>query len=407
MLGQLSAVGRQRLTRLVACAFTTNMALSGILVVLPLYATRILKLSNADYARVLSLRMAGITAGVILLGAISDRFGTRKLTVFSLLAGGIGFAVIGFVPLAGFLILIPVVSALVSTAFVNLNHLTQTADPERQGLANTLYRGTGAVAGILAPILITRLFDHVGLVLAGSGLALAASGLFIRSYPMEEQVTPFQGWSAEFRSMMSMYRVALGQKPLMRFIGWSLAWSALVAGVGTFIAIRLTSELNASTAFYGNTCAIAAAASLVGILLLGVWLDRMSIRFCAVGLYALSSVCAVGLGLTRSPVIAATLFVVFTLASTVVISPMSMWISREAEKVGLSLAFSVQKVLAALSMVLATLVLGFLEPRVGIASLLLYGGVLSLVTVGVMAFLREPPPWKPSSRPPSASASVE
>ena len=72
---------QQRLIAVVAGAFVTGLALAAITTLLPLHATRNVGLSSAQFARVLSLRMAGITVGVILLGALSDRFGNKRMTI--------------------------------------------------------------------------------------------------------------------------------------------------------------------------------------------------------------------------------------------------------------------------------------------------------------------------------------
>lgn len=61
---------RQRLTAVIAGAFVTGLALAAITMLLPLHATQNLGLSSAQFARVLSLRMAGITLGVILLSLL-------------------------------------------------------------------------------------------------------------------------------------------------------------------------------------------------------------------------------------------------------------------------------------------------------------------------------------------------
>ena len=63
-------------------------------------------------------------------------------------------------------LLMPVIGALVSTCYVNLNTLTQMVSARRQGLANSIYRSIGAGAGVAAPLI--RLQEHTiiyGLIL--------------------------------------------------------------------------------------------------------------------------------------------------------------------------------------------------------------------------------------------------
>jgi hypothetical protein len=380
-----------RLIRVVAAAFATSMALSGMVVILPLYATQTLGLNNAEFSRVLSLRMLGITFGVLLLGAISDRFGTRRLTGLSLIAGGLCFSVLGMVPLVGFLILIPLFSGFLSTAFVNLNHLTQLVDVQRQGMANTWYRASGTIAGIIAPIIMTQLFSQMMWVMAASGVLLVICGLLIRSYPMQENPSPFMGWGVEFRSMASQYRLALGQRHLMLFLHGSLIWAALSAVISTFAAIRLTHDLGTATVLYGNSCALGSALSLGAILLLGVWLDKLPIKSATMWLFMLSSFGVVALGISNNVSVAIIAFIVATVAGNAAVSPLSIWISRESGDAGMSLAFTVQKVLSAIYLAVATFTFGLLEPAIGIKSLFLWCGILSLVVLGAMMLLRNPP----------------
>ena len=174
-----------------------------------------------------------------------------------------------------------------------------------------------------------------------------------------------------------MYRSALGQPHLMRYIHLSLVWNGLTAAVTTFVAIRLTKELAAQPALYGNACSIGFALTLGGILALGAVLDRSSVKWWTAGL-------------TDSAGLTAVCFVVYTIATGVMIAPLSMWIGREGERVGLSTAFSVHKVFAAAYLAVATFGFGFLEPVVGIRTLFLICGLLTVPVLVLMARLREP-----------------
>ena len=381
---------RQRLISLAVGAFVTALALSGITVILPLYATQTLGMTNAAFAKVLSLRMTGITVGVILLGALSDRFGNKRLTLLALAVGGALYALLGLVPVSGFLVLIPVVSGLLSTAFVNLNHLTQIADLRRQGRANTLYRAAGTLAGIAAPIITTRFFGQLPTVFVVIGVVLCLGALAMRTYPLHEPRAPFAGWAAEFRGLVAMYASAMRQRQLMRFVHLSLLWGSFAAAVGTFIAIRMTTELGASRAAYGNTCSIASALTLLGILMLGAILDRTRIKALTVGLFGVTSASIIVMGVTSSVAVVAASFVVYTVAGGVAIAPLSMWISRDAGGCGLSTAFAVQKVLSAVYLALANFAFGLLEPALGIRVLLLICGLLTVPVLALIGLLREP-----------------
>jgi MFS family permease len=378
----------RRIVCIAGAGFATALALSGITVILPLYATSRLGLSTADFARVLSLRMAGITVGVIVLGAVSDRFGPRRLTAASMALGGSLFAALGFVPLAGFLILVPLVSALLSTAFVNLNNLTQVADPERPGRANTWYRATGTVAGMLAPILTTRFLHSVEWVFLGIGAAMALGGLVLRAYPLREAPEAFQGWSAECRGMAGTYRTVLLQPRLMSMLHQLLLWTAITTAVGAFAAIRITQELHASTAAYGDACALSSALTLAGIVLVGLVIDRVPAPSCTAALFAVSAVALLGLGFARTVPLSLGCLVVYHVAAGSSVGPMSMWLAQAGTGVGLSAVFSVHKVLTAAYGAAASFLLAALEPWLGIPAVFLICGVAALGVVAWMALPR-------------------
>jgi len=386
-----AARAKRRLIAVVADAFVTGLALSGITVILPLYATRNLGMTNAQFARVLSLRMAGITVGVILIGALSDRFGNKRLTIACLVLGGACFGILGFVPLYGFLILIPLASAFLSSSFVNLNYLTQIVDPQRQGRANTLYRSSSTLAGILAPLLVTRWLESAQWLFAGIGGGLALGAVVLRGFPLDEPRQQFAGWSQEFRGLVAQYRRALGQKHLMRFVHISLMMGAAFSSVGTFFAIRLTAELGASAEYYGVLCSLASTLGLVGIFALGAVLDRVRLKPCFLVLTALTVFSTAALGLTNSVMATAVYFTIFTVVSTVAVAPTSMWISRECGIAGMGSAFSVHKVLSAGYSAAGVFAFSLLEPALGISRVFLFSGLAGGLMLIVMTFLRVPP----------------
>jgi MFS family permease len=271
------AIARRRIFNVVAAAFVNGLAIAGFGAVLPLHAVGGLGLSKAEYAGLLSWRMTGTTVGVILLGALGDRFGTRAMTLVALIVGGLLHAAVGFVPRAGFMTLIALIGAVASTTFVNLNYLTQLVGEKHQGWSNTLYRASGMLAGVFAPWIATRWLDHPGALFTAIGLAMAASAIFIAAYPLQEEPEPFRGWGEEFRGMGRMYASALRAPLLMVLLTLTCVWMALTSSGLTFAALRLTQELGASDEFYGNTCSLAAALTLVVLLAMApFWARRGS-----------------------------------------------------------------------------------------------------------------------------------
>jgi Na+/melibiose symporter-like transporter len=384
-------VVKRRLMTVVVGSFLMGLALSGTTVILPLYVTRNLGVSKAGYARVQSMRMIFATVGVILIGALSDRFGNKRLSIASLVLGGVAFGVMGFVPLVGFLILIPFAGAFLSSSYVNLNYLTQMVDPQRQGRANTLYRSSGTLAGMVAPILVTRWLSTAQWVFAGLGASLCLGAVIVREYPLAEPAQAFTGWSRELRSFVDQYRRAWAQRHLMRFIHISLLMWVGFASVGTFFAIRLTDELGAADRWYGAVCSTGSAVSLVGIIALGAVLDRVCLKRCFVIMAGLAILSVVVMGLTSSKVLTAHCFILYSVLIAALAGPTSMWISREAGSVGMGSAFSVHKVLSAAYGAAGVFVLSLIEPAMGISRVFLVSGIFSALLLVALVFLRTPP----------------
>jgi len=355
-----------------------------------LHATENLRLSSAQFARVLSLRMAGITVGVILLGALSDRFGNKRMTVGCLVLAGLACGALGVASRPVFYVLVPLLSGLLSCGFVNLNYLTQIADPPRQGRANTLYRAAGAVAAVLAPVIGARLLGASGWLFAGIGAGLCVGAWLLWRYPLGETSPPFAGWRAEIAGLAAQYRRALSEAHLMRFIHLSLLLLAAFSVSSAFAAIRLSNELGMPAARYGEVCGLASALSLGAILAIGSLFDRVNLKGCFLVLNGLSAATLLAMGLTDSAAVTAVAFVAHTVLGTATIAPSSMWISRETGAAGMGAAFSVHKVLGAAYGGVATLAFSLLEPALGISRLFIgcaaVGGVLC---VG-LSFLRAP-----------------
>lgn len=375
---------------LICGAFTTAGTLAALMAVLPLYSTQSLGLSNSQYARLLTLRMIGICVGVVLLGTLSDRFGTRRVTAVCMTLCGLLFASLGFVDGSVFVILIPIVSGLLSTAFVNLNQLAQTLAPHQQGRINTQYRAAAMVGAIIAPPVVARLLGHMQWTLAAVGVCLVLAAVSLQRGVRPEPLHAFAGWSGEIRTLAGKYRSALRQRRLMVFITLILSWLATGFCVDAFFAIRLTQELGASYGFYGNTVAMGSGAALAAILALGLVLDRWPLRPVLLGLGLVGSLSVIGMGLSHSPWTLAPLYVIYTAATVGIIAPMSIWIGRRADAATLGASLAVHKILTAAFNGAAALALGWLEPITHISTLTLVLGLAGLPMLGLLALLHEP-----------------
>lgn len=381
-----------RLSPLLSSAFFLGLVFAALDIVLPLWLTGELGYTAADWARVRSLRMAGILVSVILLGGLSDRFGQRRLGWLSLLACGIALSILALGPPGGVWILIPIIGGCISTAFVNMNTLTQGISAERQGFINASYRGIHATTGIIAPVAVTALavaFGGYPRVLMLCAVSMLLSALLLRRFPREE-TAPFATLSEEFRNLFSGYQQALSQKPLMRFIVVSILWGAMISVVGAFAAIRFVRELGFSDRAFGIITATGGLLTLAAILLSGFVLDRMPLRTFSLWASGGASLAALVMGLSESPALSAIAYCLHMPLAGALNAPFSMWVSRASGTASQTSAFAVQKFLSGGIFAISMLVMGWLEPVVGIRHLLAGGGVLALLAS--LYYLRMPEP---------------
>jgi MFS family permease len=395
-----STQGRRRMAVVALTTVFFSLYTVGTDVVFPLWATKELQLTAGNWADLRSLRMIGILAGVLVLGPFSDRFGQRLLGALSMLGVAGIMVALCFGPARTIYLTMPIFGALVSTAFVNLNTLTQGISTARQGLANTIYRSIGAAVSIVAPVLATWLslvwggYRPVFLLFAGT---LVVSAIILWFYPKEHVPPPLGSTKEELARLAGTYLSALREKPLMGFIFVSQIWGNLLAAVGTFAAIYFTKMLGQTDQQFGQLSAAVGIAALLGTMAAGFFLDRVSLRamHAAVGIAA--AVSTVLMGLTawlpveaRLPVAAAGI-ILFVPLSTMLIAPTSMWISRAAGECSQTAAFSLHKLATAAILAVTTLALGKLEPLLGIQTLFLIGGGLSGLSALAFLLLKEPP----------------
>lgn len=370
-----------------------SMFTVGIDIILPLWTTHDLQLTAGQWAQLRALRFFGVVGGVIVLGALSDRFGQRLLGALSMLGTVVLLVWLRF-SAASIWVIMPILGALVSTSFVNFNTLIQQVSARRQGVANSIYRGIGAATVIVAPVIATRLgaawggYPPVFLVFA---VILVVAALVLFLYPGEEVPPSLGNLRAEVERLWSGYITACRQRPLMIFILLSLLWGNLLAGVGAFIAIRLTRELGQSDEWFGTVSAIGGAAALCATIVVGIVLDRLSLRKLHGVVGCLCGLCSVLMGVSDSAWLTAVAVILFSAVSTLLFGPSSMWVSRAAGEGTQVAAFSVHKILSALTVAFAMAALGWLEHLVGIRAIFLFGGLASLLTALGFFLLAEPP----------------
>lgn len=385
---------RRRMVAIASSALLFSLFSSATEVIFPLWVSGSLGYSASEWAHLRSLRMGGALAGVVVLGALSDRFGARLLGALSMLGTAAVLVALGLGPSRWLWPAMPLFGALVSTAFVNLNTLTQHISDRHQGAANSIYRSVGALAAVVAPVLATAAAAYWNgyppvLVLV-SGLLVIAAVLLMR-YPENGAPRPLGPLSGEVIRLWTLYSAALRQRQLVAMVNLQMLWSGALAGVGTFMAIRFTQQLGRTDQEFGAACAIAGIASFVATAAAGLFLDRTALRdVCMVG-GVLASVCTIVMGATDSPALTMVAFVAYAPVTTVLIAPFSMWVSRAAGSASQAAAFSVHKVIQAAYVAATMALLGFLEQRTSIRAILFYGGILGLGLGLLFRVLPEPP----------------
>jgi MFS family permease len=385
---------RRRLAALAITGFLASFALGAIDVMMPLWATRELGMTAADWANVRSLRFAGVLVGVILLGAVSDRFGQRRTAIGMLTITGLVTALFGLNSRFVLWLLMPLFGALVSTVYVNFNTLTQLATTNRQGAANTVYRSVGAAAGLVAPaaaISLAAAWGGYPAVFLALGPLLAVAGWLLLGYPVREPFKPLAHPVVEVRLLMQSYAAAWREKPLMRFIHLSSLWFSVLGCVGAFSAIRLTRELGMSDHAFGWLSTAIGGVTLALLVAAGRFLDRVSLRRLHGGAGVAAAAGTLLMGCGDSPVATGAGLAVAASLMTLLVGPTSMWVSRQAGAATQGSAFAVQKVITALYFSTAMFLFGALERRVGIRVSLLIGGGAGLVSAFAFLLLPEPP----------------
>lgn len=382
----------QRMGAIAASSMLVSFYMAATDVILPLWATRSMGMSNAQWAQLRSLRMMGIALGVILLGALSDRLGLRRITIFSFAAMGAISVFLGLGRQEAIWMIMPFFGAFLSTTMINLNTMTQDVTARRPGLANTIYRGMGAVAAIPAPIAVTFLavyyhgYSPVFFILAFA-MALAVGILFL--HPAQE-VAPMGHWRHEAVQFTQVYRTALRQRELVVFLLLSQLWLGLLSGILTFAAIYFTRSLKMSEPTFGALSGLAALLSVAGIVAVGFLLDGVSLRKLYACIAIAAGVGAFAMGVGRSTLLCSAGFLLIVPLLQISMAPTSMWISRVSAEETRIAAFSLYKVVTALCGCLVMLLLSFLEARMGIRLLFLSEGVLAVVAGGLFFLLPEP-----------------
>ena len=395
-VGLVGTPARRKMTVLSSSALLFALVTTGLDILFPLWVTSGLGMSPAEWAELRSMRFKGVFVGVILLGTLADRFGTRRISVYSIYVLSATLALMGSGHQQLVWLLMPVLGALMSTVFVNMNAMVQLVSDRYQGVANSIYRSVGALAGIVSPVLVTGMAAWWGgyaAVLYVLAALLFCAGLLLHQHPPDPLSTSLQPLRKEFVALLGQYLTALRERPLINYILISQVWSNCLGAIGVFAAIRFTLELHLSDQQFGFVSTLGAALVFLAIAASGFILDRVSLRrlHCIAGVVA-GLACMV-MGASHSLALSILGYYVSIVSSTPLVGPISMWVSRAAGSASQTSAFSIHKVLSALILFLAIDLFAWLEPMIGIQRLLFYCGIAA--TLGAFLFLLLPEPPKP------------
>ena len=391
----LATPARQRMTVLASTTVLMSFAAGGFDFLCPLWVVRGLGYSESQWAQMRSLRFTGVLLGVILLGALSDRFGQRRIAAIALFGMAVVLGLLGCGWQQGIWVLMPIHGAFASTVYVNLNTLIQGVSARRQGLANTIYRGAGAATGILAPVAVTWLavaWRGYPVVMLALAVVFIASGLVLLYHPNDVAASPLGPLRQEVRQLWSGYRVALRQRGLMNYIHVSQIWGNVLIGVNAFGILRLTRELGQTDQQAGLVGTIAGLAALLGTVGAGIILDRVSLRNMHIVIGLVTGVSSLLMGVGNMLGLSIVAFILYSAMVTMSAAPMSMWVSRAAGESTQTAAFSIHKVFSALYVTASMVLVGYLEKYTGMRVIFLYGGILGTLAALLYFLLPEPPP---------------
>lgn len=389
---RLQSPAAQRMRIVAASASIVSFYFAATDIMLPLWATSSLGMSNSQWGQLRSLRMAAVAVGVIVLGAIADHLGTRRVAMAS-------FMTLSCISLAllpggssGVWFLVPAMGVLLSSSSTNLNTLTQDVTASRPGVANTIYRGISAAAAIPAPIIVTFLaarYQTYAPVLYLLAALMVLSAFILGAYPSEsaKKIGPLR---EEFVSLMRTYSIALRERRLLHFLLLSQIWCGLVAGALAFSAIRFTRELGMPEPAFGLLWGVIGALMLFGIMALGVLLDRVSLRVLHGWLALVAGTGVFLMGLGNSIVLSSVGLFLTAPVVQMSMAPNSLWVGRAVNKENQVAAFSLYKTTAALCSAGCMVLLSWLEAKVGLRMMFLCEGLAAIVLGGLLFLLREP-----------------
>lgn len=158
-LGNLKGMVTVSLAALLGVVLMRATVSSGISTFIPLYYVSYLH-GDAMYAgSLLTVFLAAGAAGTLAGGLLSDKYGSKKVMLWSIVPVSVLLTVFNMVPGAGVFVILGITSACLSAAFASSLVLTQRMMPGNVGMASGLTLGFSVGLGAMGVLLLGRIAD--------------------------------------------------------------------------------------------------------------------------------------------------------------------------------------------------------------------------------------------------------
>lgn len=352
----------------------------------PFWVTQDLGGTAADYAWLNALRWGGTCLAILPLGLLAERMGARRCILWTLSISGVLLIAVARADFVLACLLFPIIGAFISSSFVNANTLVQEVSEVRRAAANSVYRATGTGAGILAPLVATAVAAGAGpwwAVLALSGACMLGAALAVAPYPPADNPTP--------NSLAAVWK-KLGEGLRNRRLRHYLVVDQLaqlgLAPIGIFAALRLTGELGVTESLWGIATAVSGILSLGVVVVSARAIRTWGLRLNSGATWIAAGLGSIGIGILEIGWLALLVWVVGSMIGAAHAVNFSLWLSEVG---GISpTTFTLHKLASSATFAVGLALLGALEHALGMASLLVAGGLLALLAAALI--LRFPQP---------------
>jgi predicted MFS family arabinose efflux permease len=374
---------RNRLLAISAASIVLTLGNTAWDVLGPLWISGQLHLGAADWAHIRSLRFTGTLLGTFFLGIAANAWGPRALGIACFLIAAASLGIMAAGGEAAIYLAIPFFGASISAVYVALNIMTQLVGPERQARANSLYRIVSAAVAVVAPVAATGLAAFVGhtWALLGFALVLALGGLCLLAHPAV-------GANPSGRALLANVLGVIKRPGLVKFLLIEQGFALSTTGVGVFTALRLSKDFGSPDTLVGTFMTVAALAGFLGTMISYPVLERLGIKRTLLFGFAAMGLAWTGFGLAPLRELALASLVVGNLSSGIMSAPVSYTVARLGGSGSEAFSVTLWKLVQAFAAVIGMNLCAILEPSIGMAGIIAWGGLASLLPVAVLALGR-------------------